>query len=392
MALIDHKRERRLYEAAVADRNPNRYLDDLKEGFDKKQVNPRDFSLRKLFEEFVKDGSEVVNSWSGGTNSGVKLYEAGSEVNTAAFSNITQQVLSAMAIEGLTPEAMPFSALIPTFSTRFNGEKLPGVGDLGDVGAAVPEGRPYPNAGVGQNWVESPTTTKRGVIVPVTKEAIFFDQTGMVLEKCRGVGEALAIGKEKRAIDCVIDENVTTHRYKWRGTAYATYQTSTPWDNVSASSTLEDYTDINNVIQTFNGILDPMTGEPVVAQPTHLICAQETEWTAKRILNATALSIQIGGYPTSGNISKTTFGNLVPQLTLLSTALVAARMATDTSWYVGNPAKAFVFMENWPITVAQAPMNSELEFTSDIAFRFRASEMGAYFVREPRQMVKATVA
>lgn len=392
MALINHKNQRRLYEAAVADRTPERYFDELREGFEKKQIKPTDFSLRKLFEEFVPNGTEIVNSWSGGPGSGIKLYEAG-EVNTAAFANITQQVLSSMALEALTPVEMPFQTLIPSFSTKYRGEKIAGVSGLGDVGAVVPEAMPYPLAGPIEDWLETPITTKRGVIVPVTKEAIFFDQTGMVLDRCRQVGESLAIAKEKRAVDCVIDENTTAHRYKWRGTAYATYQTSTPWDNVSASSTLEDWTDINLVMQTFNGLLDPNTGEPIVVTPTHLICAQETEWTAKRILNATGLSIAIGGFPTSGsNPSQTHFGNIVPKLNLLSTAYVASRQATDTSWYVGNPAKAFVYMENWPITVAQAPMNSELEFTSDIAFRFKASEMGAYFTREPRQMVKATVA
>ena len=34
-------------------------------------------------------------------------------------------------------------------------------------------------------------------------------------------------------------------------------------------------------------------------------------------------------------------------------------------------------MENWPITVTQAPSNSEAEFNQDIVLRFKASERGA---------------
>ena len=34
-------------------------------------------------------------------------------------------------------------------------------------------------------------------------------------------------------------------------------------------------------------------------------------------------------------------------------------------------------MENWPITVTQAPAGSEAEFASDIVLRFKASERGA---------------
>ena len=37
---------------------------------------------------------------------------------------------------------------------------------------------------------------------------------------------------------------------------------------------------------------------------------------------------------------------------------------------------AFAYMENWPITVVQAPANSEAEFNQDIVARFKASERG----------------
>ena len=45
-------------------------------------------------------------------------------------------------------------------------------------------------------------------------------------------------------------------------------------------------------------------------------------------------------------------------------------------------------MENWGITVTQAPQNSEAEFTQDIMIRFKASERGAAATLEPRYVVK----
>jgi hypothetical protein len=53
-------------------------------------------------------------------------------------------------------------------------------------------------------------------------------------------------------------------------------------------------------------------------------------------------------------------------------------------WFYGDIAKAFAYMENWPITVVQAPANSEADFAQDIPFRFKASERGAAAVLEPR--------
>ena len=47
-------------------------------------------------------------------------------------------------------------------------------------------------------------------------------------------------------------------------------------------------------------------------------------------------------------------------------------------------------MENWPITVTQAPRNSEAEFESDIVARFKAIERGAAAVMNPRYVVKNT--
>ena len=40
-------------------------------------------------------------------------------------------------------------------------------------------------------------------------------------------------------------------------------------------------------------------------------------------------------------------------------------------------------MENWPITVTQAPQDSEADFSNDIVVRFKASERGAAAVHQP---------
>ncbi len=52
-----------------------------------------------------------------------------------------------------------------------------------------------------------------------------------------------------------------------------------------------------------------------------------------------------------------------------------------------DPA-AFSYMENWPITVVQAPANSEAQFNQDIVARFKASERGIPAIMEPRRMMR----
>lgn len=42
---------------------------------------------------------------------------------------------------------------------------------------------PYPNIGFSEDYIETPSTSKHGLIVPVTREAVFFDRTNLILSR-----------------------------------------------------------------------------------------------------------------------------------------------------------------------------------------------------------------
>ncbi len=391
---IDHKRLRQLYEAAVRDRNPGRFHEDLEEALRTKQIRIGDFSVRKLFEEFVPNGRELLESYAPGAGqTSTELRETASVVSSSQFAKINGQLLITAVMEGYEQEDFVFTRMIPTVQTQFSGERIPGITVIGDEALAVDEGRPYPKAGVSQTYIDTPATTKRGMMIDVTKEAIFFDRTGFLAERCREVGKHLGLNKEKRAIDCIIDENVTDHRYRWRDQTIATYGDNSgthSWDNLAATNGLVDWTDIDAAEQLFASMLDPDTGEPILMTPTTLIVTRQNLFTARRIVNATEVIVQTPGFATSGNPTETKAANPVSNYTIATSNQLSARMATKTSWFLGDPAKAFRYMENWPITVVQAPANSEAEFTLDVVQRFKASERGAFATMEPRAMVKNT--
>lgn len=370
----------------------------LREAIEQKHLRPTDFSVRELAETFVDDGREWVQSLNP-YKSGVPLLEAGgAAVNTANFSNIFGQIAYTTTLEAFTDEEFLFSTLIPNEPTKFNGQKIPGMAKIGDEAEVVDEGQPYPIAGVSEDYIETPATKKRGLEVDVTREAIFFDNTGLLLTRCAEVGKYLGLNKEKRAIDCLIDENAGAvsmtaggHRYHWRGTSYASYQTSTPWDNVTATATLVDWTDMDEASQTLAAILDPFTGEPISNTPTDLVVTRQNLWIAQRIVNATEITVVTPGFATTGNPTETKARNPVNRVAIHSTQLLAARMATDTTWYLGTVRRYARYMENWPLQVLQSDQNSEVGFTRDIVARYRADERGAYSVVEPRVMTKSTV-
>ena len=356
----------------------------LQEGFTKKLFKPDDFSIRELAETLVDDGREWVEGMGPGKSS--QFFEAGA-VQTGVFTSITGQIFYNSVLEGFTLPEFVISQLIPVQTgAEINGERIAGVSQIGDQAEVVDESMPYPMVGVSEDWIDSPATQKQGLICGVTREAVYADKTGQLMQRCRDVGYALGLTYEKAAIDCVIDENTTRHRYRWRNTSFATFQATTPWINTQTNA-LVDWTDIDNANQLFNAILDPMTGEPVLLKPDTLICTQQLEMTAKRIRNATEITVVTPGFATTGNPTETRVANpMQGAFEVVTSPLVAARLATDTSWFYGDPRKAFVFMECWPLSVEQAPTTSEDNFKRDIVSQYRADRRGAYFVREPRRM------
>ena len=360
----------------------------IKEAFEQGHIKADDFrSLRNLFEETVPDGREAVRYMDPREQGSFVYKEAGDAVDTSVFQNISGQIVYNMILEASKHPALVLSNLVKNIPTQFRSEKIPGITGLGDENEVIGEGQEYPSAGLSDDYTETPLTYKRGRRVAVTKEAVFFDRIGLVLTQASEVGKYLAINKEKRLADCISDENSTAHRYKWRGQVYGTFQGSTPWVNLKGSNGLVDWTDVDAALQLLNNMTDPNTGEPMLMVADTLLVCPELEATAKRILNATEVRHGDG----ASNTVQTVSSNPVGSYGLVSSQFLKTRMAVTTSWFLMDKS-AVGYMENWPITVVQSPANSHNDFHRDIVAEYKASEMGAAVVLEPRKIVKSTVA
>lgn len=369
---------------------PQQTVAHLSEALEKKELAPEDFSLRDLAETLTPGGSEWVRSLDPRSGDGVSLMESGDGVDATAFLNVASQLVSAKILESYTQEAFVVSKLVSTIPTRLDGEKIPGVSRVSEGLDEIHPGMPYPNLGFGEDYVETPSTAKRGLIVPVTKEAIFFDRTHLVLSRAAEVGEILGLNKEKRLLDAVIG---ATNTYKWRGTGYDTYQTSSPWVNVKSGNELIDWTDVDAAEQLMAEILDPNTGEPVLVQPNTVLVTGAYREAAARVFGAMEIRFTGSGSETQTLVANPLRRYDVEESRLMFRRIVASGVAAADAkkwWFLGDFKKAFAYMENWPITVARAPQNSEAEFSNDIVARFKASERGAAAVLNPRYVVKCT--
>ena len=371
---------------------PRKTVEHLSEALRDKHLKPDDFSVRDLAEGLVPDGHEWVRALDPRNSGGVNVLEAGDGVDVTAFLNITGQVIYSKIMEAYTQEAFIVSKLVDTIPTRLDGEKIPGIARLADDVQEVHPGMPYPNLGFGEDYIETPSTTKRGFIVPVTKEAIFFDRTHLILSRAAEVGEILGLNKEKRLIDLLIG---ATNNYKWKGTNYSTYQTGDPWNNMLAGNALVDWTNVDAAEQMFASILDPNTGEPILVKANTVLVMPAYRHAAHRVFNAAELWYASPNDPIGGSthtVAANPLGNYtVAESRLVYRRIVAAGVSSDDAkkwWFIGDFARAFAYMENWPITVMQSPVNSEAEFNNDVMVRFKASERGAAAVMNPRYIVK----
>lgn len=206
----------------------------------------------------------------------------------------------------------------------------------------------------------------------------------------------LGLNKEKRLIDLLI---AVTNNYKWNGSDYDTYSSTGTgvapdgdWINETGEE-LVDWTDVDAAEQLFADILDPNTGEPVLVQATTVLVMPAYRHAAHRVFNAAEIT-----YTATGAETATTAANPLGNYRVAESRLAYRRIvasgedAADAKkwWFIGDFKKAFAYMENWPITVAQSPPNSEAEFNQDIVVRFKASERGAAAVINPRYIVKST--
>jgi hypothetical protein len=383
---LKYRELKRRYDLDGAEQTVSHLSESLRE----RHLKPEDFSIRDLAEALVPDGREWVRMLDPRSAGGVSVMKSGGGVDVTAFLNITGQVIYSRIMEAYEQEAFVVSRLVATIPTRLDGEKIPGISRVAESTEEVGPGMPYPHLGFGEDYIETPSTTKRGFIVPVTKEAIFFDRTHLVLSRAAEVGEVLGLNKEKRLIDLVIG---ATNNYKWKGTTFNTYQTSTPWINSLATNELVDWTNVDKAEQLFADILDPNTGEPVLVRGTTVLVMPAYRHAAHRVFSAAELTFTAAGSTTATVAANPLTGYRVYDSRLAYRRIIASGIAAATAkkyWFMGDFRRAFAYMENWPITVTQAPLGSEAEFNNDVVLRFKASERGAAAVLNPRYVVKNT--
>jgi len=302
--------------------------------------------------------------------------------------------------------------------------------------------------GLSEEYIELPATEMYWLGIALTREILYGDKTGLVLKHCGDLGWLLGLQKEKALIGALIGSNSqpTLYREKRYGmkapvnvdpyqydtntgstnaaspnnsTAYQTYGTSNnnqfayaagtlgltkgPFEayaNDIAANGLFDWHAFQVADKAFSLVKDPNTGEPIEIGRPMVVLPYTRKWDLLQITQALNIFklTQSGGAATFGAGNTLTQTDASALRGLFAESFVTSKQLriqlqeqlgltaaqADEVWFNGDFSAALKQSVNWPLTVVQAPPQSEAEFSQDIPIRFKASERYAPGWWEPR--------
>ena len=396
---------RDIYRAAGGARGFVTLMTDLLEGKDQqgksvKKLAPGDFSLRALWEGLVGPCEETLPSYaSTGRFNYMIMQEA---VDSTAFPSATGVLIAAKVIEAYNNVPMIGDSLVTVMPSRLKQERIVGFTSL-EGPTEVPEGMPYQESGFQEKYVTT-DTAKKGRILEVTEEAIFFDQTGQILLRAQRLGEMTAEEREQTILAGVVDVGSSAAGYKdvYRpsGTATTLYSTANV-NYQSTTSALQDWTDVDETLQfAANNLKDDraIVAErlPITFMPKVLLTARKKAATAARIIAAT--TVRVGNTATTGGVQEESgaiISQIAPGLVPMTSPLLDffagvsnSRYSQADDWFLGDFKRQFIWQEIWPLQTLRSRQDDEAAFRRDIVARFKVRYYGGIAAIDNKYVIK----
>jgi len=329
------------------------------------------FSMRELYEAFSAKPLYIEEK------KGYQVKNISEDVNTSAFSNILGVLLTNEVIAAYQAVKKIGDMLVKPYNSRLLNERMPGFTSLENIDNDINEGEPYPESGFTDKYIDIPDPKKKGRIIYITEEAIYYDQTAMIVEQAQRLGERIAETREKRIISGVCGGHAC---YFPLGVSTALYS-GTP--QLVGSNALVDWTDIEKAELDGLHAMEDETGEQIQVMPKIVLVPRALYRTALRILNATQITTLTGS--TIDTYSVNPYAN---ELQALTSDYVSTYTSNSTSWFIGDPQKQFRWKEIWPIQTFRLAEPSLLQFQKDVSYAYKVRYKGEIFAIDNKYFVK----
>jgi len=225
----------------------------------------------------------------------------------------------------------------------------------------VPEGGDYPRAELDLDRSVQITNQKRGAILSISREAILFDRTNIIMQQIRDLAGAMAYTEEDDAYTVITTAGNFT-------------RTSTGGDNDignNTAATTFSATGLMTALKTLRTMKDRKSGRYYGVNPTMLICGVNVEWAAKQLLLSDTLM------RTHGNTSAEVYGTGVsnPLRGQITQIVVSPFQLDEDSWVLMEPRKAVVKQVVWDLELVQKTSNDDWAYFNADVLEYKVSKM-----------------
>jgi len=337
----------------------------VRETLEKKELAPEDYSIQEIWHAFERNPDGSIRGY----------HEA---VSTSIFPKITGELINSKLIEAYSTVPTIGGQITTVMSSNMEVDTIAGF-DASEGPEPVEQGASYNDSGMGEKSVTIPHQ-KYGRLISVTEEMVFFDKTGQILMRAQGIGEQAAQEKEKQIVEGVQDINSDVFRPS--GVAAAFYRTAVSGIrriNSRASTPFGE----EGLLQT-NKLMHAMTdenGNYITVNPGRLILLAPYDLWVQAIQMQKSTLVPESG-ENAINIWKGSF-------TPLTSPWITAQ--SDTTWYLGDFKRDFVWSEIWPLQTFSLPLGGEDGFRKDIKSLFKVRFYGQVGAIDDKRCFKLTI-
>ena len=319
--------------------------ESLRELLESGKVKPEDYSIKELREAVSSD----------------------------LFPTITGEIISAKIIESNKLASGIGDQLCTTVPSKMETEKVAGF-EAGDFDIdEIPEGSEYNDSTMSEKHVTI-KHVKKGRLISITEEMVYYDKTGQVLDHARKIGEVLAYEREKIIVQGIMDSNTTVYKPSGIATAFwsagnANVETANPFGESGVLAALKNM-----------GEQTDEDGNYIFVDNSRLIGLFPFDlWVQSAQMVQSTLT------PESAEQAKNVFKGLFIPLT--SPWLTASNAST---WYLGDFKRDFRWSEVWPLQVFTMRQQSDSAFRKDLAAIYKCRYLGNIGATDFRHCVRST--
>lgn len=346
-----------------------------------------------------------------------QVREAGA-LDATGFPTVAERLISTIMIQAYNSRVGVADVLVPeTYEPKTLTERIPGFTHMSSPKNVLP-GEPYVAATFADKFAtyEAALHNKKdGILIPVTEEAVRFDQSNMILRHAQNVGMSIQDERERRTVRAILGIGLDTgtaysgiffpsgtDTALYRGGVFNLRTNASPIYNAplkTANSVLEDYSDIQEVLvthaQNIRDDRDLGNTRPISWRPNTVLHPVSLVGTIANIFQGTSVMVLTRGATAASDPEIRTsapnplisvFGSIGAGIPI-PVASAYVDEVSSTVWVVYDRQTAFVRVQIYPVQVFRSP--DAWGWDRDILVAFRAREWSRVVALDYRMSVRS---